>query len=182
MKTLKIIGLAAMICLIAPAFVSCDSDDDDDIKAVEDITGTYSGNMTANVSVMGTIYDNIEFPNSFEVKILKQNSPSDEVTVVLPECSYTPPMSDKIETIPSLTITNVDVEHESNGLYSLDKDNYTTAINGVQYSVKIYDYDKHDTHREDGTTISGKDIILVYSIVPGKMPGSIDFTFRGIKQ
>lgn len=181
MKTLKMIGLAAMMCMIAPAFVSCDSDDED-IKNVEAVTGTYSGNMVATVSAMGNVYDNLEMPGTFEVKIIKQNSPSDEVTVILPECSYTPPMSDRIETIPALTIPNVDVEHERNGLYSLDKDKYTLAVGGVQYEVTIYDYDKGDTHREDGTTISGKDIILVYSIVPGKMPGSIDFTFRGTKQ
>lgn len=176
------IGLAAMMCLIAPAFVSCDSDNDDDIKNVEAVTGTYSGTMTASVSMQGNVYENLEMPGTFEVKIIKQNSPSDEVTVILPECSYTPPMSDRIETIPALTIPNVDVEHESNGLYSLDKDKYTLAVDGVQYEVTIYDYDKDDKHREDGTTISGKNIRLVYSIVPGKMGamgGSIDFTFSG---
>ncbi len=170
----------AMMCLMMPAFVSCDKDDDDDKQAdVDHVVGTYTGTMTATVSAMGQVWDNIDMPDGYVVKITKKDNSSNKVTVEIPQCSYTPPMSEKVETIPALTINDVEVESIGNGMYSLDKDDCTIPIDGVQYKVEIYDYDKDDTHREDGTTISGRYIRLVYSVVPGKMPGNINFTFTG---
>ena len=179
MKTLKTMSLLASMLMLAPAFTSCGNDDKDEPAETDHVVGSYSGTMVATVSAMGNIYDDIEMPETYTVRISAQDEVSGRVTVELPECSYTPPMSSTAETIPAIRIDNVKVEDKGNGLYSLDKDEYTCELGGTQYRVEIFDYDKDDKDREDGTTIAGRDIRLVYSIVPGKMPGFINFTFTG---
>lgn len=178
-KNIKIMSLLAALFMLMPAFTSCDNDDDDEPVETDHVVGSYTGNMVATVTAMGHVYDEIVMPETYTVRISAQDGVSGRVTVVLPECSYTPPGSSTLETIPSLTIDNVKVEDEGNGLYSLDKDEYTCKVGETQYRVEIFDYDKDDKDHEDGTTIAGRDIRLVYSIVPGTMPGFINFTFTG---
>ncbi|MDE6380268.1 MAG: calycin-like domain-containing protein [Muribaculaceae bacterium] len=177
MKPMKMLSLLASLLLLLPAFASCEKDDNDDNDLpaeIDHVVGTYTGTMIASVSAMGHVYDDIPMSDTYEVKISKQDN--GKVTVEIPECSYTPPMSDKLETIAALTVDNVEVENNGNGLYSLDKDEYTVAVDGVQYTLSIDDYDIDD---KSGTLIAGRDIKLVYSITPGKMPGFIKFTFTG---
>ena len=178
MNKIKMMSVLAALFMLIPAFVSCDKDDDDKDTPVEidHVVGTYTGTMVASVSAMGHVYDDIAMAGTYEIKISKQDKASGRVVVELPECSYIPPMSDKVETIAAITIDNVEVEDNGNGLYSLDKDDYTVAVDGVQYTLEIEDYDSDD---KNGTMIAGRDIKLVYSIVPGKMPGFIKFTFTG---
>ena len=177
MKTVKMIAVLTALFMLLPVFVSCDKDSDKNEPAeIDHVIGTYTGTMVASVSAMGHVYDDIQMPDTYEVKISKKDNASGRVVLEIPECSYTPPMATTVETIPSLTIDNVEVDEEGNGRYSLDKDEYTVAVNDVQYTVKIYDYDSDD---RSGTMIAGRDIKLVYSITPGKMPGFIKFTFTG---
>ena len=176
MKT-RFFSMIAAACLVAPVVLTgCDKDDDDSPAEISHVVGSYSGTMVASVSAMGHVYDDIDMPDTYEIKISGQDNAPGKVTVSLPECSYTPPMSTTLETIPAITIDNVEVEDKGNGLYSLDKDDYTVAIGGVQYTVNIEDYDSDD---KAGTLIAGRDIKLVYTIVPGKMPGFIKFTLTG---
>lgn len=182
MKILKYLGLLAILLLLAPAFASCDKDDDEPKKEesnkVDAVVGSYSGSMKATVAAMGNVWENIEMGDTYVFKITKQDNSSDKVRVEIPESSYTPPIPNaKPEIIPALTVDNVEVEKNNDGSYSLDKDEYDIPVDGVQYTVKIYDYDTDDS--PIGTKIDGKDIRLVYSVVPGKMPGSITFTFTG---
>lgn len=182
MKKFKMMPVLAALLMLIPAFVSCDKDDNDDPVEVDPVVGSYSGTMTATVSAMGNVWEGIAMEDEYVVKIVRQDKASGKVTVELPECSYTPPMSDKVETIPALVIENVEVEDEGNGIYSLDKDAYELAVGNVQYSVEIHDYDADDKQPEDGTVISGNNIKLVYSVIPGKMPGFIQFTFSGSRK
>lgn len=177
MKTVKLMSVLAALFMLVPVFVSCDKDDDKDEPAeIDHVIGTYSGTMVASVSAMGHVYDDIDMPDTYEIKISSKDNASGRVVVELPECSYTPPMASNPETIAAITVDNVEVENNGNGLYSLDKDDYTVAVNGVQYTLSIEDYDSDD---KSGTLIAGRDIKLVYTIVPGKMPGFIKFTFTG---
>lgn len=183
MKTVKMMSALVALFMLVPVFVSCDKDDDkDEPVKVDPVVGSYSGTMTATVSAMGNVWEGIKMEGEYVVKIVKQDKASGKVTVELPQCSYTPPMSDKVETIPALVIENVEVEDEGNGIYSLDKDVYEVGVGNVQYSVEIHDYDANDKHPEDGTVISGNNIRLIYSVTPGKMPGFIQFNFSGVRK
>ncbi|MDE7347653.1 MAG: calycin-like domain-containing protein [Muribaculaceae bacterium] len=179
MKKLNILALLSALLLLIPAFVSCDKDDNgdkDEPAEIDHVIGTYTGTMVASVSAMGHVYDDIPMEGTYEIKISSQDNASGRVVVELPECSYTPPMGSNLETIAALTVDNVEVEENGNGLYSLDKDEFTVAVDGVQYTLNIEDYDSDD---KSGTLIAGRDIKLVYTITPGKMPGFIKFTFTG---
>lgn len=176
MKTLKMIGLMAMLCFIMPAFVSCDKDDDDPKKedaSANTVIGDYTGTMTATVSAMGNVWENLPIEGTHTVKITKQAN-SEKVTVEIPECTYAMPTG-KTETIPALSINDVDAETDG-VVYTLFKDEFTVPVDGVQYSGKIISM---FSSQLPGTEIKDKDIKLVYSVVPGKMPGSITFTFIG---
>lgn len=183
MRKLNVLVLMSALFLLLPAFVGCNKDDDDnDPIETDGVIGTYTGNMIASVTItvpgtgVSQSFPDIAMPETYEIKISKMDNGSGRVVLDLPECSYVPPMSDQLETISALTIDNVAVVDEGNGLYSLDKDEYTTAVDGVQYTLSIEDYDSDD---KSGTLIAGRDIKLVYDITPGKMPGFIRFTFTG---
>ena len=110
MKTFRIIGLIAILCFIMPAFVSCEKDDDepkgDKPESVDAILGTYSGSLA--YSVMGFQPGAIE--GTYDLKIIKDANDAEEVSVVLPECSFTPPIPESSSfTIPYLTINDDDV-------------------------------------------------------------------------
>ncbi len=167
MKTLRMIGLMAMLCFIMPAFVSCDNDDDepkgDTPESVDAILGTYSGSL--DYSVMGFEPGNIE--GTYEVKIIKDADDADEVTVVLPECSFTPPIPNSSSfTIPALTVDDVDVVVNDN-VYKITEDDLKVNLNGISYTGKI------------SGKISGKDAKITFTLRPGSMPMDINFTFTG---
>lgn len=167
MKTLKMIGLMAMLCFIMPAFVSCDKDDDepkgDDQAAVEAIVGTYSGSL--GYSVMN--FEPGDIDGTYELKIMKDPSDADDVVVVLPECTFTPPIPQSSAfTIPSLTIDDVDVKVNGN-VYTISEDDFTIELEGTTYTGKL------------SGTIAGKDSKIEYTLRPGRMPMDINFTFTG---
>ena len=163
MKTLRMIGLTALLCLIMPAFVSCDNDDDkDDPTVAAAILGTYSGSL--DYSVMGYEPGNIE--GEYELKIMKDPTDADDVTVVLPQCTFTPPIGDTAFTIPSLTIDDVDVA-EKGGKYSLSEDDFSVKVGDVTYTGRLTG------------TIEGKTVKAQYIVRPGRMPMDINFTFTG---
>ncbi len=168
MKTLTMIGLMAMLCFILPVFVSCDKEPDDEPKgggpaSVEAIVGTYSGSL--GYSVMNFEPGDIE--GSYELKIMKDATDADDVTVVLPECSFTPPIPQSSAfTIPSLTIDDVDVSENGN-VYTINEDDFTIDLNGTVYTGKLTG------------KIVGKDAKIEYTLRPGRMPMDINFTFTG---
>ncbi len=168
MKTLRMIGLMAVLCFLMPAFVSCDKDDDkskpdDPTLDVSKITGTYSGSL--GYSVMGFEPGDIE--GSYELKILKDAKDDDDVIVVIPQCSFTPPIPNSSAfTIPELTIEDVDVVKNGN-VYTISEDDFSIDINGTAYTGKL------------SGTVSGKDAKVEYTVRPGRMPMDINFTFTG---
>ncbi len=162
MKTLRMIGLMAMLCFIMPAFVSC-SNDDDEPAAADAIVGTYSGSL--NYSVAQYEPGNIE--GTYEVKILKDPTDADDVLVVLPECSFTPPIPQASSfTIPSITVDDVDVKVNGN-VYTISEDDFTVVLDGTTYTGNI------------SGTITGKNAQIKYMLRPGRMPMDINFTFEG---
>ncbi len=167
MKTLRMIGLMAMLCFIMPAFVSCDTDDDDPKgekpDSVEAILGTYTGSL--DYSVMNFEPGNIE--GTYDVKIIRDADDADEVTVVLPECSFTPPIPQSSSyTIPSLAIDDVDVTVDGN-IYYISEDDLSVEFGGTAYTGKL------------SGTIAGKDAKIKFTLRPGRMPMDINFTFTG---
>lgn len=168
MKKYNLFALLVGLLLIIPAFVSCDKDDDknepDDNNGtgVSNIIGTYKGSFDS-VSVMGTSCD---VAGEYDFIIKKMPNESDEVTVVLPECSYSVgPMGSEPRTIPSITVDDVDVSVK-NSIYRISS-NYEVEVDGVKYSGKI------------AGTIQDKKADIFYTVSPGKMGMSINFTYSG---
>ena len=166
MKTLKMIGLMAMLCFAMPAFVSCDKDDDDkdDLISVTEVTGSYTGTLQAIVTNV-----DCEMPGEYTITIQKEPNEDDEVQVVIPETSFKYPGSERPSTIPSFTIPDVDVKTSGNG-YIISEDDYAVYVNGVKYSGKIRG------------TVSGKTVEINYIVTPGAMPMPISYTFKGVKK
>ena len=164
MKATRILSMLAAVLLLMPAFVSCDKDDDKDEPAVADaIVGTYTGSL--GYSVMG--FDPGKIEGSYELKITKDADDADEVTVILPTCSFTPPIPQASAfTIPALTVSDVDVT-EKGSVYTISKDDFTIEIDGGIYTGKL------------SGTIAGKDSKIEYVVRPVRMPMDINFTFTG---
>ena len=161
MKALKMIGLMAILCFIMPAFVSCDKDDP---AAADAIIGTYSG--TLGYSVMGFNPGTIE--GTFDLKIMKDKNDKEDVIVVIPECTFAPPIPNaRPFTIPSLTVNDVDVT-ASGDVYTFKEDSFTLTID-----EKIY-----EGNNLIGT-VNGKKVTLKYQLKPSSMPMDILFTFDG---
>lgn len=168
MKKYNLFALLAGLLLIIPAFVSCNKDDDSDEPddnngtVVSNIIGSYKGSFDS-VSVMGISCD---VPGEYDFIIKKMSNESDKVTVVLPECSYSVgPMGAEPRTIPSITVDDVDVL-ENNSIYKING-NYEVEVDGVTYSGEI------------AGTIQDNKADVFYTISPGKMGMSINFTYSG---
>ncbi len=96
---------------------------------------------------------------------------ADDVTVVLPECSFAPPIgqggqSGPTFTIPSLTIRDVDVTAKGN-TYTISEDDFKLTVGETTYTGNI------------SGTIAGKNAKVEYTLRPGSMPMDINFTFEG---
>ncbi len=161
------IGLLAMLCFIMPAFVSCDNDDDDP-AAADAITGTYSGSI--NYKVMNYEPGNID--GTYEVKIMNDPTDADDVIIVLPQCSFAPPIGQGGQpgptfTIPSLTIHDVDVKAKGD-TYTISEDSFTVTI----------DNKKYEGNNLTGI-VRGKTVSLTYQLKPAGMPMDILFSFEG---
>ena len=162
MKITKMMSLLAALFMLMPAFVSCDKDDDEP-SYVEAVIGTYSGSL--GYSVMG--FDPGVIEGEYDLKIVKDADDADEVTVVIPECSFTPPIPQASAfTIPSLTVDGVDVTVKDN-VYTISDDDFSIEIGGATYTGKLTG------------TITGKDAKVEYTVRPGRMPMDINFTFTG---
>lgn len=159
--------IASVVCSLS--FVSCDKDDDDkpDGGNISDVVGVYSGGITATVTPpMSQTIDCI-IEGTYDVSVQKYDD--DDVTVVIPSCSYSTENMPRVETIPELIITDVDVDrtgHQAD-TYILQDDDFSIIVDGVSYTGSIYG------------TVKGSEINLNYKIVPGKMPMPINFTFSG---
>lgn len=164
MKTYKFMTVLAALLMLLPVFVSCDKDDEKDDPAVAAaILGTYNGSL--DYSVMGYEPGNIE--GTYDLKILRDANDADEVSIVLPECSFTPPIPQaNAFTIPSLTVDDVDVTVK-NSVYTFHKDNFSVEVGGVKYTGKL------------SGTVEGKNAKVEYTLTPGRMPMDINFTFQG---
>ena len=162
MKTLKMIGLMAMLCFIMPAFVSCDKDDDKEATPRPgDVLGMWAGSLAAKVMNI-----DCEMPGIYEISIQKESEDKSKVKLVIPETSFKYPGSDRVSTIPSFTIAGVDVKESPDG-YVISKDNYSEKANGVEYSGSI-----------EGK-ITGVGAEISYTVKPGAMPMDISYTFKG---
>lgn len=163
MKTIKMMSVLAALSMLLPAFVSCDKDDDEEITAIpSEVMGTWVGTLAAKVMNI-----DCEMPGMYEVTIQKESEDKDEVQVVIPETSFKYPGSDRISTIPSFTITEVDVEKSGKG-YVISKDKYSETVNGVEYSGSIQG------------TINRLSSEISFTIKPGVMPMDISYTFKGM--
>ena len=164
MKKIRLIPLLAALFMLLPAFVSCDKDDDKDDPAVADaILGTYSGSL--GYTVMG--YEPGDIEGEYELKIMTDPADADDVRVVIPQCSFTPPIPQASAfTIPSLTVDGVDVA-EKGGVYTLSEDDFAIKVGEVTYTGKL------------SGTVTDKTIKVEYVVRPGRMPMDINFTFTG---
>lgn len=166
MKTLRMIGLMAILCFIMPAFVSCDKDDDkDEQAAVSKVIGSYTGTLDAIVMNV-----DCDMPGEYTVTIQKEPKEKDEVQVVIPETSFKYPGSERENTIPSFTIPEVDVKSSGNNRYVISEDDYSVTINGVEYSGSIHG------------TITNQTAEISYIITPGAMPMPISYKFKGVQK
>lgn len=165
MKTLRIIGLMAMLCFIMPTFVSCDKDDDkDEPAAVAKVTGSYTGTLKAVVTNI-----DCEMPGEYTITIQKDQKDDDDVQVVIPETSFKYPGSERVATIPSFTIPDVDIKSSGNA-YIISEDDYSVTVNGVEYSGSIHG------------TITGQNAEINFTVTPGAMPMPISYTFKGVQK
>lgn len=163
MKTFKMMAALTAACLLTPAFVSCDKDDDDDPAVAAAILGTYSGSL--GYTVMG--YEPGEIEGVYDLKIQKDPTDADDVTVVIPQCSFTPPIPNASAfTIPSLTVSDVDVTAKGD-VYTITEDDFSIEVGGTTYTGKL------------NGTITGKKANVEYTVRPGRMPMDINFTFTG---
>lgn len=162
MKTVKMMSLLAALFMLLPAFVSCDKDDDDEKLSVANIIGTYSGTLDAKVMNI-----DCDMPGQYNVTIQKEPKEKDEVQVVISETSFKYPGSEKVSTIPSITIPEVDVKSSGNG-YVISEDDYSVILNNVTYTGSI-----------EGK-ISGRTAEIAYTVKPGAMPMDISYTFKGV--
>ncbi len=167
MKTFRMIGLMAMLCFIMPAFVSCDNDDDDPAEA-DAIVGTYLGSLNYTVAQ----YEPGNIEGTYEVQILNDPTDADDVVLVLPQCSFAPPIGEGGQsgptfTIPSLTVHDVDVKAKGNS-YTISEDSFTIPVDN-----KIY------VGSNLTGTVNGKTISLKYQLKPAGMPMDIVFSFEG---
>ncbi|MDE7408815.1 MAG: calycin-like domain-containing protein [Muribaculaceae bacterium] len=162
MKQVRMMAVLAALFILLPAFVSCDKDDKNDPAVVDAITGTYTGSL--DYSVIGYEPGNIE--GEYDLKIMKDPTDADDVTVVIPQCTFTPPIGPTAFTIPSLTINDVDVT-EMGGKYTFSEDDFSVKVEDVVYTGKLTG------------TIEGKAVKAEYVVRPGRMPMDINFTFTG---
>ena len=163
MKIFKTMALLASMFILMPAFTSCGDDDDDDPKNldVSKITGTYSGQLGWKVMTSEG-----DFDGTYEIQILPEKNDDDDVTVVLPECSFTMPGTTMERTIPSLTVRDVDVK-ETGNVYTISEDDFDITVDGTKYIGSI------------SGTVAGRDVKLNYSLQPGQMKMDINFTYTG---
>lgn len=154
--------------LVMALFAACSSDDDKDEGFVDggaaDIVGTYSGSLAGKV---GSV--DISFDGKYDLVLSRQKDDDDEVTVVLPACSFENPGMPNLEAIPAVAVPDVEVEYSTTdaGVYTFEEDNYEVVINGVTYKGRI------------NGKIAGANIQVNYTMTPGRMPMPINFTFTG---
>lgn len=170
MKQVRMMAVFAALCLLLPAFVSCDKDEDDPNGGnepieepidVSKIFGTYSGSLGWKVMTTEDMFTDV-----YDL-IISDDNDDDDVTVTLPQCTFTPPIENaRPFTIPSLEVNDVDVEKAGNG-YSISADDFVKVIDGVNYTGKI-----------EGT-VDGNNVKIYYTLIPGIMPMPINFTFTG---
>lgn len=171
MKTIsRLIWILALAFIGSASLVSCgDDDDDDDLDGgASKIAGTYSGALTATVNVMGQAVE-CNFDGTYDMSILREKNTDDDVTVVLPACSFATPGMQTAQTIPAIHVEDVDVERSLTDVntYLIDEDNFSVMIDNVVYSGSI-----------KGKVI-GSSINVNYALKPGAMPMYINFTYTG---
>ena len=182
MKKFRIYAAFAVLLSVFAVFTACSKDDDEpELPEIPEtpfgaskVSGEYRGKMTATVTAMGATYEGLEMSDQYQV-IVDVDTAAGTAKVVLPQCSYTPPMATASETNPSITVEGVKVIDAGGGIVSLEIDNYDYVLNRKLYTVGILAYDKST---DEGTKIEGDNLNLVYTVVPGKMPGYIKFTFN----
>lgn len=167
MKRLNAWSLLAMLLLLLPAITSCDKDDDKEELTqteINSILGTYAG--TLNYSVGGYAPGTID--GTFDLKIMKDPNDKDDVVVVIPECTFTPPIPNAQPfTIPSITVDDVDVTVKGN-VYTFEEDSFSLTVDGKEYKGSNLT-----------GTVEGKKVTLKYQVVPANMPMPILFFFDG---
>lgn len=167
-KIWRVFAAVALVAFAATTMASCDKDDDND-KDLEGgaskIAGTYNGDLSA--TVMGTPCD---FDGKYDVVITKLKGIEDDVTITLPECTYSNEQMHGGFVIPSVTVADVDVARSSSdaNVYVLDDEDFSTTVDGMTVTGKI-----------SGGKVTGSKIELTYTITPGTMPMPINFTFTG---
>ena len=162
MKAMKTLSALAALIMLLPVFASCDKDDDP--VAADAIVGTYSGSLEYNVAQ----FEPGAIEGTYDLQIKKDATDKDDVVVVIPECSFTPPIPNaRPFTIPSITIDDVDAS-ASGSVYTIKEDSFTQTIDGKDYQVSNLI-----------GTVTGKSVTLKYQLRPATMPMDILFTFTG---
>lgn len=171
MKTIsRLIWILALAFIGSASLVSCGDDDDDDHRdgGASKIAGTYNGTLTAKVNVYNSTVD-CNFEGTYDLSILREKNTDDDVTVVLPACSFATPGMQTAQSIPAVTVADVDVEKSLTdaNVYLIEEDDFKVVIDNVIYSGSIIG------------TVTGSNINVNYKLRPGSMPMPINFTYTG---
>lgn len=165
----KFCNMMAMALLIGSSamVVSCDDDDNDGDRdgGASGIAGVYTGTLAGKVMTTDVSFDDV-----YDVRIIdEKDRDNDEVTVVLPECSFSNAAMPSMMTIPAVTVTDVGVEPSKSDSSTclLEEDNFEVAVGGVVYKGSV------------SGRINGTKAVLNYTLTPGSMPMPINFTFTG---
>lgn len=146
------------LLILSLFFVACDSNNNSNkpMNTAQMMEGTYKG--TVMMSVMGK-----DMPQNEANVEIKANT-NGTITIVLPgQIGDTHAMK-----MPSITVPNIKVSAKD-GMYMIEETKIDQSIKDKKYVGMI------------SGTVKDKMLDLKYSIKPGAMPMSINFTFTGKK-
>lgn len=119
------------------------------------VKGSYSGEVS--YSVAGANYD------PFAASVTLKKGTGNSVTIVLP------PVGEGMMSIPEMTVDNVEMTTTDYVVFNIAETEVEQTLNGVNFVGTLKG------------NVNGKTLTLNYSLKPGAMPMSIDFTFVGEK-
>lgn len=162
MSNIKAIILPLLMMAVAAVAASCSKDEEGTLSDGQHIAGSYAGKLTWNVMGIEETYT-----DAYEVKVIAGEADPNTVSVVLPECKFTVPGTDREVTIPSMVANSATVT-ESGNVYTFTQTEFSLTAGPMTLSGSNL-----------RGKVAGKDAEVVYTITPGTMPMPINFTFKG---
>ncbi len=153
---MKTKAILSMLLLCTLTFTSCSDDKDEPtVGAAKQVAGTYTGDVAMRVQ-------SITLDPVTDVAVSIEATSDDNATITFPAVTY------GNYTIPAVTVENVAISSTDN--------NKSFTIAGTSVTTDAVALTINNGEIKDGqATIS-------YSMVPGKMPMSINCDFTGTKK